>query len=108
MAIFRGMKPIYKWNSATPWTEMQLSPWSIDDDSTLMQIVNKGLAKLMWISILARVLGYCIKNYYMISRQARKQATTYAGKRAAFLSELVADEMLKKSKKEEKKKNASE
>eukprot|EP00593_Proboscia_inermis_P015499 CAMPEP_0171326514 /NCGR_PEP_ID=MMETSP0816-20121228/117505_1 /TAXON_ID=420281 /ORGANISM="Proboscia inermis, Strain CCAP1064/1" /LENGTH=286 /DNA_ID=CAMNT_0011826009 /DNA_START=35 /DNA_END=892 /DNA_ORIENTATION=+ len=27
MANFRGMKPVFKWNSSTPWSEMQLSPW---------------------------------------------------------------------------------
>ena len=25
MANFRGMKPVYKWNAATPWSEVQLS-----------------------------------------------------------------------------------
>ena len=103
MANFRGMKPVYKWNSATPWSEMQLSPWSVADDSTLVQMVNKGLAKLMWLIILGRVFGYCVKNYYRIGRQARKRATTYAGKRAAFLSQLAADDMLKKSKKDQSK-----
>lgn len=98
MANFRGKKPIYKWNSATPWTEMQISPFHMEDDSTFGQMLNKGFAKLMWLTILGRVLGYCIKNYYMIGRQARKRATTYAGKPAAFLSELAADEMLKKAK----------
>jgi hypothetical protein len=24
MANFRGMKPVFKWNSAKPWSEMQL------------------------------------------------------------------------------------
>ena len=98
-------KPIYKWNSATPWTEMQLSPWNAaDDDSTLLQMLNKSFAKLVWMSILLRVLGYVVKNYYLIGRQARKLATTYVGKRAAFLAELGADEMLRKSKKDDKKK----
>lgn len=98
MANFRGMKPIFKWNAATPWSEMQLSPWNAADDSTLPQLVNKGFAKLMWLVILGRVLGYCIKNYYLISRQARKRTTTYAGKQAAFSAELAAAEMLKKTK----------
>jgi hypothetical protein len=98
MANFRGMKPIYKWNAATPWSEMQLSPWHAADDSTLPQLMNKGFAKLMWLIILGRVLGYCIKNYYLISRQARKRTTTYAGKQAAFSAELAAAEMLKKTK----------
>ena len=98
MANFRGMKPLFKWNAATPWSEMQLSPWNAADDSTLPQLINKGFAKLMWLIIQGRVLGYCIKNYYLISRQARKRTTTYAGKQAAFSAELEAAEMLKKTK----------
>eukprot|EP00547_Thalassionema_nitzschioides_P005160 CAMPEP_0194217836 /NCGR_PEP_ID=MMETSP0156-20130528/22354_1 /TAXON_ID=33649 /ORGANISM="Thalassionema nitzschioides, Strain L26-B" /LENGTH=935 /DNA_ID=CAMNT_0038946981 /DNA_START=15 /DNA_END=2819 /DNA_ORIENTATION=+ len=90
LANFRGMKPIFKWNSAAPWSEMQLSPWNVADDSTLPQLLNKGFAKIMWIIIQARVLGYCVKNYYLISRQARKRTTTYAGKQAAFSAELAA------------------
>jgi hypothetical protein len=98
MANLRGMKPLFKWNSATPWSEMQLSPWNAADDSTLPQLINKGFAKLMWLVLLGRVLGYCIKNYYLVSRQARKRTTTYAGKQAAFSAELAAAEMLKKTK----------
>jgi len=100
MANFRGKKPIFKWNSSTPWSEMQLSPWSVADDSTFSQLLSKGFAKFMWVVILGRVLGYCIKNYYLINRQAVKRTTTYAGKRAAFSAELAAAEMLKKTKKE--------
>lgn len=96
LANFRGMKPIFKWNSAAPWSEMQLSPWNVADDSTLPQLLHKGFAKITWIVIQARVLGYCIKNYYLISRQARKRTTTYAGKQAAFSAELAAAEVLKK------------
>jgi hypothetical protein len=50
MANFRGMKPIFKWNSATPWSEMQLSPLAMPDSSTLPQLIKKGYAKLMWVS----------------------------------------------------------
>lgn len=91
-------QPLFKWNSATPWSEMQLSPFNVADDSTFSQLLSKGFAKLMWLVILGRVLGYCIKNYYLISRQAVKRTTTYAGKHAAFSAELAAAEMLKKSK----------
>ena len=101
MANFRGMKPIFKWNSSTPWSEMQLSPWNVADDSTLGQMVSKGFAKLMWIIILGRVLGYCIKNYYLLKRQAMKRTTTYAGKHASFSAELAAADYLKKSKKQD-------
>jgi hypothetical protein len=97
MANLRGMKPLFKWNSSTPWSEMQLSPWNVADNSTLPQLINKGFAKLMWLVLLGRVLGYCIKNFYLISRQARKRTTTYAGKQAAFSAELAAAEMLKKT-----------
>ena len=98
MANLRGMKPLFKWNSATPWSEMQLSPLNTADDSTVSQLINKGFAKLMWLVLLGRVLGYCIKNYYLVSRQARKRTTTYAGKQAAFSAELAAAEMLKRTK----------
>jgi hypothetical protein len=98
MANFRGMKPIFKWNAATPWSEMQLSALNVADSSTFSQLAGKGFAKLMWLVILGRVLGYCIKNYYLISRQAVKRTTTYAGKHAAFSAELAATEMLKKTK----------
>lgn len=80
---------------------MQLSPWSVEDKSTLVQMANKGLTILMWLVILGRVFGYCVKKYYRIGRQARKRAPTFAGKRAAFLSQLAADDMLKKSKKDQ-------
>ena len=79
---------------------MQLSPWNVADDSTLSQILSKGLAKLMWLTILGRVLGYCVKNYYLIGRRAVKRATTYAGKYSAFSAELETAEMLKKTKKD--------
>ena len=98
MANFRGMKPIFKWNAATPWSEMQLSALNVADSSTLSQLASKGFAKLMWLVILCRVLGYCIKNYYLMTRQAVKRTTTYAGKHAAFSAEVVATEMLKKTK----------
>ena len=102
MANFRGMKPVYKWNAATPWSEVQLSPWwGGEDGSTPVQMAHRGLAKLMWLILLGRVFGYCVKNYYRIGRQARKRATTYAaGRRAAFLSQLAADDVLKRSKKD--------
>jgi hypothetical protein len=98
MANFRGMKPIFKWNSGTPWSEMQLSPLHIPDSSSLPKLLNKGFAKLMWIVILGRVLGACIKNYYMINRKAVKRATTYAGKHASFSGELATAELLKQQK----------
>ena len=93
MANFRGMKPIFKWNSATPWSEMQLSPLAVPDSSTLPQLIKKGYAKLMWLILLSRVLGYCIKNYYMVNRQALKRTKTT---HSAFSAELVTTEMLKK------------
>jgi len=75
---------------------MQLSPFNVPDASTLPQLLSKGFAKLMWVIILGRVLGYCIKNYYMVNRQATKRTTTYAGKHSAFSGELATAEMLKK------------
>ena len=97
MANFRGMKPIFKWNSATPWSEMQLFPWSAADASTLPQLVSKGFSKLMWLIILMRVLGYCAKNYYYTNRQAQKRTTTYAGNPCAVDAALASSDLLKKA-----------
>lgn len=100
MANFRGKKPVFKWNSATPWSEMQLFPWNSDasvEGSAIRQLLSrKGFAKLMWIVILCRVLGYCVKNYFLVNRQAVKRTTTFAGNHAAFSAELAATEALKK------------
>lgn len=83
---------------------MQLSPPTIDFSNTKgMELFGQLFPKLLWLTILARVMGYCVKNYYMINRQAVKRTTTYAGKHSAFSAELAATEMLKvKSKKGEK------
>jgi len=76
---------------------MQLSPLtSLDPSATLPQLLRKYYPKLMWLILLSRVLGYCIKNYYMVNRQALKRTTTYAGKHAAFSAELATAEKLKK------------
>jgi hypothetical protein len=98
MANFRGMKPIFKWNSATPWSEMQLSPWSAADASTLPELLSKGFKKLMWLTILCRVLGYNIKNYYLTNRQAVKRISTFLGNHAAFSAAIVTGDLLKKDK----------
>jgi hypothetical protein len=92
-------QPMFKWNSATPWSEMQLSPWKVPDSSTLLQIFQKGYKKLMWAIVLFRVFGYCVKNYYMVNRQAVKRITKYAGNHAAFSAEIATAEMLKITKK---------
>ena len=92
-------QPFFKWNSSTPWSEMQLSPLNVADASTLPQLLKKGYAKLMWIIFLSRVIGYCIKNYYMVNRQAVKLTTTYAGKRSALSAEIATTEVLKSQRK---------
>jgi len=51
----------------------------------------------MWLIILLRVMGYCVKNYFMINRKAVKRTTTYAGKHSAFSAELVAAQVLRES-----------
>jgi hypothetical protein len=78
---------------------MQLSPLSSAGPSTLLELIKKGYSKLMWFIILSRVFGYCVKNYYMVNRQALKRATTYAGNSAAFSAELATADVLKKQKK---------
>ena len=94
MANFRGCKPIFKWKSSTPWSEMQLT--SLKSSSSWVQMITLNFPRMMWLIILFRVLGYCVKNYYMIGRQAIKRTTTYAGKHSAFSAELEATEMLKR------------
>ena len=78
---------------------MQLAPWNVPDASTLPQLLKKGYAKLMWAIILSRVSGYCVKNYYLVNRQAVKRTTKYKGNHAAFSAELATTEMLKTLKK---------
>lgn len=96
-------KPLFKWNAKTPWTELQLAQsWLNLEDSTLTQMFTKGFAKFMWFVILGRVFGYCVKNYYMITRRAVKRTTIFAGKKAAFNAEMKAADELKKLKKDMK------
>lgn len=63
-----------------------------------LQWLGQNFPKIMWLVILARVAGYCVKNYYMINRHAVKRETTYAGRHAAFSAELEAAEKLKNKK----------
>ena len=98
MANFRGMKPIFKWHSSTPWSEMQLSQLRKGDGNSdiFKQLLPKSYAKLVWLTILCRVFGFCVKNYYLIGRQATKRITTYSGKLHAFNAKLQTDAMLKR------------
>ena len=95
MANFRGMKPIFKWNSSTPWSEMQINRL-MKGESVLTQLIPKSYGKLVWMTILFRVFGFCCKNYYLIGRQAMKRTTTYSGKLHAFDAKLHTDAMLKR------------
>jgi len=74
---------------------MQLSP-NMQSDS-LRDFAAKAFPKVMWLIILLRVMGYCVKNYFMINRKAVKRTTTYAGKHSAFSAELVAAQVLRES-----------
>lgn len=118
-------QPIFKWNSATPWSEMQLSRDTFDSETlfamggaashsstgpvaasgvkSFAAWLGKEFPRITWLIILFRVAGYCVKNYYMINRQAYKRTTTYAGKHAAFSAELETAAKLKQSAKEKKK-----
>jgi len=113
MANLRGMKPIFKWNSSTPWAEMQITPDlfpGLFSESTLtamdaplppttkLQWFGRAFPKILWVIILGRAAGYCVKNYFMINRQAVRRATTYAGNYAAFSAELEATKQLKNTK----------
>jgi len=94
-ANFRGMKPMFKWGSSAPWSEMQLAPWSLADDSTLKQMIKKMAKKLLWFIFIGRILVSCIKNYYMVNRQAVKRFTIYADNQAAFAADVATQEILK-------------
>jgi hypothetical protein len=74
---------------------MQLPPPNVADASTLPQLLKRGYAKLMWVVFLSRIIGYCIKNYYMVNRHAMKLTTTYAGKHSSFSAEIATSELLK-------------
>ena len=103
LATFKGMKPIFKWNSAMPWSEMQLSPpLGVGGGGAGLEsfeMLNKGLGKVVWGWILLRICGYCVKNFFLINRQAKKKATTYLGNEDGFMAELGVGELLKKEKK---------
>ena len=101
LANFRGMKPIFKWNSSTPWSEMQLSPFKIGSDFSFTHLIPTSYAKIVWTTILCRVFGFCLKNYYLTGRQAMKRTTTYSGKLHAFDAKLQTDSFLKKAKKDQ-------
>lgn len=98
MANFRGMKPIFKWNSSTPWSEMQLNQLKEGNEPIWLQLLPKSYSKLVWLTILFRVFGFCVKNYYLIGRQAMKRTTTYHGKLYAFDAKMQTDTILKKTK----------
>lgn len=77
---------------------MQLNQLKRGTDSTWKQLLPKTYAKLVWLTILCRVFGFCIKNYYLIGRQAIKRTTTYSGKLHAFNAKLQTDDVLKRAK----------
>ena len=77
---------------------MQLNQLKQGSDPTWKQLLPKTYAKLVWLTILCRVLGFCMKNYYLIGRQAMKRTTTYSGKLYAFNAKLQTDAMLKRAK----------
>lgn len=101
LANFRGMKPIFKWNSSTPWSEMQLPPFKTGSDFSLSHIIPTSYSKIVWTTILLRVFGFCVKNYYLTGRQAMKRTTTYSGKLHAFEAKLHTDSFLQKAKKDQ-------
>jgi hypothetical protein len=75
---------------------MQLLPLHEADSLTLAQFLSKGFGRAIWAIIIGKTLGRCVKNYYMVNRQAVKRTTIYAGNHAAFSAELATEEMLKK------------
>eukprot|EP00985_Skeletonema_marinoi_P010034 scaffold4726_cov103-Skeletonema_marinoi.AAC.2 len=101
LANFRGMKPIFKWNASTPWSEMQIPPFKAGSDFSFTHLIPTSYAKIVWTTILLRVFGFCVKNYYLTGRQAMKRTTTYSGKLHAFEAKLHTDSFLKKAKKDQ-------
>lgn len=100
VANLKGKKPIFKFNSSAPWTELGLwIPGSIPKDAPLSSLLPVVLKTGGWFFIILRVFGYCVKNYYMVQRNAVKRVTTFAGKNASFSAELEAAAVLKRSKK---------
>lgn len=79
---------------------MQLNQLKKGDDLVWKQLLPKSYAKLVWLTILFRVFGFCMKNYYLIGRQAMKRTTTYSGKLHAFNAKLQTDAVLKRGKKD--------
>ena len=77
---------------------MQLNQLRQGSDPTWKQLLPKTYAKLVWLTILGRVLGFCMKNYFLIGRQAMKRTTTYSGKLYAFNAKLQTDAVLKRVK----------
>lgn len=77
MANFRGMKPIFKWASSSPWTEMQLQALSAPDYATALQQIWKAVWGLVWFAVLARVLGYIMFRHYLLSKQVRLRYADY-------------------------------
>jgi hypothetical protein len=94
-ANYRGMKPFFKWNSATPWLEMQMLPPGTLSAVSLPDLLKKGYGKLMWFVVVSRVVGNCIKEYYLVNRRAVKRTTMYANNHSAFSAEVATTEVLK-------------
>jgi len=80
---------------------MQISQlwWDFADNLSLSEMFTKGFAKFMWFVILVRVFGYCVKNYYMITRRAIKRTHM---QKAAFSAEIITADALRKLKKDKK------
>ena len=66
------MKPIFKWASYAPWTEMQLQALSAPDYATAIQQIWKAVWGLVWFAVLARVLGYLLYEHYVLSTRVRR------------------------------------
>jgi len=77
MANFRGMKPVFKWASSSPWTEMQLQALSAPDYATALQQIWKAVWGLVWFAVLARVLGYIMFRHYLLSKQVKLRYANY-------------------------------
>ena len=71
MAIFRGMKPLFVWNSQRPWDEVQLQAWNSDSQTsaaTPQQLVLTTVMNSLWYLLLVKSFVDVLRQYILINR----------------------------------------
>ncbi|CAM9198651.1 unnamed protein product [Chrysoparadoxa australica] len=72
-ANFRGKKPMFKWKADAPWNELMLQAFVIPKNASVTQLVHRGIATVVWVSILLKVLAFTIKTYWRLHRLHNSQ-----------------------------------